>query len=230
MISGGKFSHALRKWLDEWKIAFSGVLLASRKRRFIIAALLSFVIFGTLMNLLSSSTAALDLFWKTGLSGKFSILWDSFLGIFGIGRSFWDWLLTFVIVAIQSILIGLIAVAWQGKRRKKSAQVAAEASNADNVQNAGLAVGLAVLGSGCPTCGTTLLAPMLATLFSTSSFALAGFVSGALTLAAVLVALLTLKRIGGDVYAKLVSEAYLERKQNRQSTSISNSKGGEKNE
>lgn len=213
MATGGKVKHAISKWLDEWRIACAGVLLASRKRRFVIAALLTFVIFGTLINLLSGSTAAVSLFWSTDMAGKLKIIWSGFLAIFGVGRNFWDWLLTFFVTVLQSLLIGLIAVAWQGKKRQRSAQVVADASNADNVQNAGLAVGLAVLGSGCPTCGTTLLAPVIATLFSTSSFALASIVSGLLTFAAVLVALLTFKRVGGDVYAQLVSAEYMRKKQ-----------------
>lgn len=218
MTAGGKVKHSISKWLDEWRIAFSGVLLASKKQRFVVAALLTFIIFGTLINLLSGSTAAVSLFWSTDMAGKLKIIWSGFLAIFGVGRNFWDWLLMFSITVLQSLLIGLIAVAWQGKKRERSARIAAEASNADNVQNAGLAVGLAVLGSGCPTCGTTLLAPVIATLFSTSSFALANIISGLLTLAAVLVALLTFKRVGGDVYAQLVSAEYIRKKQVAQQT------------
>lgn len=198
-------------WLDECKMALSGVVLATREPRFLIAALATFVIFGTLINLLSGSASAFSLFWATDLSGKLAIIGNAFLALFGIGRNFWDWLLLFVITVLQSLLIGLVALVWQKRRRSKKDQIVATAQNADNVQSAGLAAGLAILGSGCPTCGTTLLMPLLGTLFSSSSYLLAGVISGLLTLAAILLAFWSLKRIGKDAYVMILSERFQRR-------------------
>lgn len=214
MTEGGKtWQQRLSRWLDEWRLAFSGVVLATKNRRFLLAAGLTFAIFGTLMNLFSGSTAALDLFWHVDMGEKLWLIGSAFLGLFGVGRSFWDWLLLFSVTLLQSILIGLVVLVWRKRRRNRSEQVAATATNADNLQNAGLAAGLAVLGTGCPTCGTTLLAPLLGTLFSTSSYALAGAISGVLTAAAVIIALLTLKRLGNDAYALIISEKYQQKHQ-----------------
>lgn len=201
----------LERWLDECKMALSGIVLATRERRFLIAALITFIVFGTLINLLSGSTSALNLFWATDFPGKLSIIGNAFLAIFGIGRNFWDWLLLFFITILQSLLIGLVALVWQKRRRSKKDQVVATAQNADNLQSAGLAAGLAILGSGCPTCGTTLLMPLLGTLFSSSSYMLAGVISGLLTIAAVLLALWSLKRIGKDAYVMILSERFQRR-------------------
>lgn len=214
MVTGGKTWRAkLSRWLDEWKLAGSGIILATKDRKFLLTTLLTFVIFGTLMNLFSGSTAVLDLFWQVGVGEKLQIIGDGFFGLVGIGRNFWDWLLLFSVTLLQSILIGLVVLVWQKRRRSKPEQVVATATNADNLQNAGLAAGLAVLGTGCPTCGTTLLAPLIGTLFSTSSYALAGTISGILTAAAVIIALLTLKRLGNDAYAMIISEKYQQRHQ-----------------
>ena len=207
MTSGGKKRFNWRRWLDEWRLAFSGVLLATRARRFQVAATLSFLVFGTLMHLLSGSSAAFSLFWSTDFAGKLKILLDGLLANFGVGQNFWDWLLIFVVTVLQSTLIGLVALVWYKRRRT----VAQSASNADNLQSAGLAAGLAVLGTGCPTCGTTLLMPVIGTLFSTGGYALAGLVSGLLTAASLLIALFALKRIGREAYALIVSERYLRR-------------------
>ncbi len=205
---GNDFRRKFRRWLDEWKIAGTGVMLATRLPKFIGVFVISFVIFGTLMSLLSSSTEVLGIFWSADVAGKLKIIGDGFLSLFGVGRNFWDWLLTFFITILQSILIALVVLVWQKKRRSQKSKIVATATNADHLQNAGLAAGLAILGSGCPTCGTTLLAPVLGTLFSSSSYALAGTISGILTAAAVVIALLSLKRIGGDAYALIVSEKY----------------------
>lgn len=209
MTNGGKdWRRSLSRWLDQWKLAGSGIILATRCQSFIIAFCLSLVVFGTLMSLLSGSTAALNLFWQVGITDKLQIISDAFWAFFGVGRNFWDWLATFVVVVLQSILIGLVVLVWRKRRHSRKEQILATAANSENLQNAGLAAGLAVLGSGCPTCGTTLLAPMLSTLFSTSSLALASLVSGVLTITAVIITLFALKRVGGDAYAMIVSERY----------------------
>lgn len=214
MTSGGRaaWSRKLARWLDEWKIAVRGVVLATANRKFVLVLLVSFVVFGTLMSLLSGSSAALELFWHVDLAGKGKIIWDGFLALFGVGRNFWDFLLTFLVVLLQSVLLGMVALVWRKRQRSKKSQVVATAENSDNLQNAGLAAGLAILGSGCPTCGTTLLMPVIGTLFSTSGYALAGAISGVLTLASVIIALLTLKRISNQAHAMIIAERRLARK------------------
>lgn len=221
MTSGGKsWLRKLERWLDEWKIAFSGIILATRDVKFLLTTVITFVIFGTLMTLLSGSTAAFSLFGAADFGGKLKIIGDGFLGLFGVNRNFWDWALTFFVTLLQSILIGLVVLVWRRRRRSKKEQVVAVATNSDNVQNAGLAAGLAVLGTGCPTCGTTLIAPIIGTLFSTSSYALASVISGLLTAAAVIIALLALKRIGNDAYALIISERYQKQHQPKEKSQL----------
>ena len=195
------------RWLDEWKIAAEGVVLALSDAKFILTFGMTFIIFGTLMTLLSSSTAALSLLGVVDWGGKLQIIGDGFLGLFGVGRNFWDWLLIFSVTLLQSVLIGLVVLVW---RRKTGGR-----STSDNLQNAGLAAGLAVLGTGCPTCGTTLITPIIGAIFSTGGYALASTISGIITTIAVIIALFALKRIGNDAYALIISERYQRRQANR---------------
>lgn len=211
MASGERIGARFDRWVDEWKMAMSGVLLATRSPKFLIPLVLSFLVFGTLMNFLASGSAALNLFWASDFSGKLSILGDSFLAVFGVGRSLTDWLLVFVISVLQAILIGLVVFVWQQKRRNKRERQQAGLQNADNLQSAGIVAGLAILGSGCPTCGTTLLMPVLGALFSSSSYMLASTVSGILTAAAIILALFSLKRIGKEAYVLILSDHYLQK-------------------
>lgn len=201
-------SHRFSKWLDECKMALSGIVLATREWKFLLAFFLSFIIFGTLMNLLSGSFAGWDLFWAADFGGKMRLLGQAFLANFGVNRALLDWAITFVITILQSILIGLVVLVWQKKRRQK---VLAEAKNLNNVSDVGLVTGLAILGSGCPTCGTTLLAPLLGTILSSGGFAIAGVISGLITVAAVILALFALKRVGKDAYVMIVAERYEKR-------------------
>lgn len=203
-----KLYHHISKWLDECKMAMSGIVLATREWKFLLAFLSSFIIFGTLMNILSGSSAGWDLFWAVDFGGKMRLLGQAFLANFGIDRALLDWAITFVITILQSILIGLVVLVWLKKRRQK---VLAKAKNLNNMSDAGLVAGLAILGSGCPTCGTTLLAPLLGTVLSSGSFAIAGVISGLINVAAVILALFALKRVGKDAYVMIIAERYEKR-------------------
>lgn len=203
-----KLNHHISKWLDECKMAMSGIVLATREWKFLLAFLSSFIIFGTLMNILSGSSAGWDLFWAVDFGGKMRLLGQAFLANFGIDRALLDWAITFVITILQSILIGLVVLVWQKKRRQK---VLAKAKNLNNMSDAGLVAGLAILGSGCPTCGTTLLAPLLGTVLSSGSFAIAGVISGLINVAAVILALFAMKRVGKDAYVMIIAERYEKR-------------------
>ena len=201
-----------RKWLGDWKLAFSGIVLAFKKPKFCIVFIITFLVFGTLMNLLAGGTAAFTIMGAVDFAGKLQIIGDSFLALFGVGREFLDWALYFSISLIQGLLVGLVALVWK-KRKDKAEEASKNSENSDNLQRAGLAAGLAVLGSGCPTCGTTLLAPLIGAISSSGGLALAGTISSLLTFASYLIALFALKKVGVEAYIELISEQY-KRKEN----------------
>ncbi len=182
------------KWLDGFLLAGRGILLAFTKMRFVITFLIAFLFFGTMMNLLAGG------FSKFALMDSFPIamriIGDSFIRIFGVGQPFFDWLPIFLISVMQGILIGLIVLLWNSK--KKSA----------NIEKAGIITGLIALGAGCPTCGTTLLTPLLGALFSTGGLAATGTISTVITIVAILVAILSLKRLGEETYVMIIDERY----------------------
>ena len=185
------------KWWDEFKLALRGVLLATRYWKFDIVAIIGFLIFGTLLNLLASGSAALSLFGAADFGGKIQILWDALLATFGVGRNFLDFLLIFIISLLQGALIALVTFVW--KKRKDSV---------DDLQRTGIVAGLAVLGSGCPTCGTTLLGPLLIAVMGSGGVALASTLSGIFTALAVVLAIFALKKLGFETYAIIMDEKY----------------------
>ena len=160
------------------------------------------------MNLLSGGTAAFSLMSASGFGGTLGIVFDSFLGLFGIGKNFLDWLLVFGISVLQATLIGVIAIIWKHNKEQaaKKQGTAGETDAASGLQNSGIVAGLAILGSGCPTCGTALLTPVLGAVFSGGSVAIAGVLSGVVTTVAIIVAIFALRKVGLDVYAIIVSK------------------------
>jgi hypothetical protein len=200
MCGDNRLFSKFLKWCDELKLAFLGLLFAFKNKRFVISFLLSFFFFGTLLNLLVSGSATLNLLLKVDFLKKIEILWRAFLGIFGFSRNFYDFLYIFVLTFIQATLISLVVLVY--KYRKNSA----------NIQNAGIVTGLIILGSGCPTCGTTLLAPIIISLAGSSGMAIAGTTSMLLTILSLILAFFTFKKVGFEAYIIFKAEKFNRKK------------------
>lgn len=190
-----------RKWLDEFVLAGKGILLATKEPKFWYGAVPSFIFFGMLMNLLAGGTSKFELMGALGFPSNLQIITSSFTAIFGINQPFFDWLPIFFIATLQGILIGLIVLLWNKKREK--------GQNAENLEKAGIITGLIALGAGCPTCGATLITPLIGAIFSTGSLAIAGTVSTIVTILAIIIAILSLRRLGLETYAIIINEKYL---------------------
>ncbi len=192
-----------RKWLDEFVLAGKGILLATREKRFWHGFISAFLFFGFLMNLLSGGLNKFQLMSALGFPSSLRVLGECFLGIFGFNQIFLDWLPIFSISILQGILIGLIILLWNKKRSENSA----------NLEKAGIITGLIALGAGCPTCGTTLLTPLIGVIFSSGSIAIAGAISTIVTWLAIIIAILSLKRLGEETYVIIINEKYLAKKE-----------------
>ncbi|MBR3324027.1 hypothetical protein IKG24_00615 [Candidatus Saccharibacteria bacterium] len=198
-----------RKWLDDFILAGKGILMATKEKRFWYGFIPTFIFFAMLINLLAGGFSKFQLMYATGFSGSMVILRDAFLSIFGINQIFIDWLPTFFLALLQGVLVGLIVFLWH---KKKEATANSSSTNSANVEKAGIITGLIALGAGCPTCGTTLLTPLLGAIFSTGSLAIAGVISCLVTILAVVIAILSLKRLGVETYVIIVNEKYLSKK------------------
>ena len=109
---------------------------------------------------------------------------------------------------MQGILIGLIVLLWNKKKEQNSA----------NLEKAGIITGLIALGAGCPTCGTTLLTPLIGAIFSTGGLAITGAISTIITWLAIIIAILSLKRLGEETYVIIINEKYLAKKAKKESS------------
>ncbi len=198
-----------RKWLDDFVLAAKGILLATHEKKFWYGFTPSFLFFGLLMNLLSGGFSKFELMGAVGFPENLKILGTNFLGIFGYNRFFIDWLPTFAISLMQGILIGLIVFLWSKKRASGS-------KNSENIEKAGIITGLIALGAGCPTCGTTLLTPLVGAIFSSGSLAISGTISIIITWVAIIIAILSLKRLGVETYVTIVNEKYMKKKEERE--------------
>ena len=190
-----------RKWLDGFVLAAKGILIATKEKRFWYGFIPSFLFFGLLMNLLNAGLAKFELIRVLGFPKGLRIIGESFLAIFGINQPFLDWFPIFFIAILQGTLIGLIVLLWKKKKDQ----------NAANLEKAGIITGLIALGAGCPTCGTTLITPLIGVIFSTGSLSIAGTISTIVTWLAIIIAILSLKRLGEETYVTIINDKYLAR-------------------
>ena len=200
MSGGKKFFKKTKKWADELKLAVYGAFLATRKKRFILSFGIAFLFFGTLLNLLASGGATFDILRSADFRTKLEILAKAFLGTFGVNRNLDDFLFIFAVTILQATMIGLVSFVL--KYRKDTA----------DLQNAGIITGLIVLGSGCPTCGTTVLTPIIISILGSSGMAMAGAMSWGLTIVSIILALIVFKKVGFETYAIMKSEEFTKKK------------------
>ncbi|MBR2864616.1 hypothetical protein IKE88_03715 [Candidatus Saccharibacteria bacterium] len=198
----------IAKWCDEWRMAALGIILSTRKPKFWVSFLIVFIVFGTLLNLLSDGFGSINLFFALDFGGKIDILWTNFLALFGVGRTFLDWLMPFALALLQGTLISLIIFIW--KKRIKNNR-----TKSSDIQNAGIAATLALLGSGCPTCGTALITPIISSIFSSGSYAIAGTISGIITIIAIIILLLSIKKVGLEAYVIIKDEQWRKKRDDR---------------
>ena len=209
----------LARFFDEFALAGRGLLLASRKKTFWPPFVLTFLLFGTLINLLSAGFTSFQLIGSClgdcDFSGALQILTRAFLNVFGVGRDFLDFALNLILTLFQAILLSLAIFIYRHNQKTKRAQAnpPAAAESSASLESSAIVAGLAVLGSGCPTCGTTLLAPLLGTLLSgtSSAVAIAGTLSSALNALAILLAILVFRKLGLQTYAIIKSEEFKEK-------------------
>ena len=213
---GKKLKFNWRKWLDGFALAGKGILLATKERKFQIGFVVAFLFFGTLMNLLAGGVSKFQLMGAVGVGGAMKIIGDALIGVFGVNMIFMEWLPVFTIAVLQGVLIGLIVFLWDKKRKQPGTTDNETNTNSANVEKAGIITGLIALGAGCPTCGTTLLTPLMGAIFSTGGLAASGVISGIVTAVAIIIAILALRRIGEEAYVIIINERYMRRRAERE--------------
>lgn len=213
---GKKLKFNWRKWLDGFALAGKGILLATKERKFQIGFVVAFLFFGTLMNLLAGGMSKFQLMGAVGIGGVMKIIGDAIISVFGVNMIFVEWIPVFAIAVLQGILIGLIVFLWDKKREQPGITDNETNTNSANVEKAGIITGLIALGAGCPTCGTTLLTPLMGAIFSTGGLAASGVISGIVTAVAIMIAILALRRIGEEAYVIIINERYMRRRAERE--------------
>lgn len=185
-----KFSFRVKKYLSETKDAFSSLLYAAKHVRFWVAFVIAFLIFGYLISFLQNFSQNTSLLTsQLEFTDKIEVLVEVPLVLGSFFTYFFGVLLFFVLI-LQSICIALLVFS------KKLVNI----SDAKSVRSSGFSSIIIALGLGCPSCGTSLLAPLVSIIFGSSSLLALGWISNIVTTLALLICLWTIRRLGYIIY------------------------------
>lgn len=164
-------------------------------RHFLWPFLICFLVFGFLLNFFAAGSANWQLFQLSNLRGKLVLIAHTVAAVFGVGRTLPDFFFMSLINLVQSVLIGLLFFILHFRKQNLS----------DNLQSTGIIASFFLLSSGCPTCGTALLAPIFISILGSSGLALIGTVSVILNLISLIMAFFVFQKLGYEAY--IISEA-----------------------
>lgn len=206
----GKNKKKITDFYVHLKFALLSLPALFRDGKFLKSFLFTFIIFGTVLNLLSSGFASLQIFHFADFWGKIKLVFDFFLAIFGVNRNFFDFLLLFLINFLQSILVALVFYILNFRRKNLSSEV----------QTTGIIASFFLLSSGCPTCGTTILTPIILAILGSSGLALVGTITNFVIFISFLLALYVFQKIGYEAYIILQDQQFQDKKKLKKQNGI----------
>jgi peptidoglycan biosynthesis protein MviN/MurJ (putative lipid II flippase) len=118
----------------------------------------------------------------------FDVFWRVF-------RPDFDRVILILIALIEGVVVALLVFVWRQKKRV-----------ANEVESAGVGAVLALVGTGCAGCGTSLLAPIMGVVFSSGGYVMASLLGWVVTIAAFMIGGLTARRLGIESYVMIKSD------------------------
>lgn len=176
------------------KVSVIGAVRVLGKLRYALIGLASMLILGAVFGVLSVGTSE----WNLLISGlpladKFAILSRGLVRVFTHNESLSDLLLPTVVV-LQSITFALLAYTITQQRRYAKLQTDAAGRTSEST----VASLLATIGLGCSACGTSLIAPILGLISSSTVFL--GVATTLIMIAAIALLTYSIRKMGQTAY------------------------------
>ena len=192
-----KLKNLFETFIDRCKFAVVGYKYLLSRPRYVVALVISFLIFLYVLSQLQNSGANWQLLWsgldfgrKMEIFGRslFSMLenFTSFMGIVIV-----------LLALMQSLCVAGIVFAIRHRQKDEAINGASAGS---------IASILAFVTLGCPTCGMTLLTPLLTMIAGTSAVALAEKLGIILSIVAFVLLFFTLIHLGYLIFVNVSAE------------------------
>lgn len=188
------------EWVDETKMALVGVKLAMRRTKYVVMGVAVWLFFAYVLTLFRDGTNTWSLLWsRIGLGDKLWLtieVWGRVLGNF---LDLWG-LVLMLMALLQGLCVALLVFGWRAKMSDKVKVAGLEAGSV------GTAIGFLALG--CPSCGTSLLIPLLTTLLGSSAAVLAEALGWILVVVAILLLLHATRRLGYGAFVEITARRH----------------------
>jgi hypothetical protein len=181
-----KTKKAWEKFLKRLKVSWRGILFVMRRPKYIILTVAVALLFAIILTMTSSGTTDWQLLFSSISAGdKFGILGTVFLRVFTNLLTFDGWLILLLSIC-QGVAIALLVFNFREQHHVDD----------KSLLRSSVASVIAIVGAGCPMCGTSLLIPLLTTIFSTSAYVIFDSISNFVMLIAFALMLFALRRLG----------------------------------
>ncbi|MBR0134204.1 hypothetical protein IJM16_02980 [Candidatus Saccharibacteria bacterium] len=196
-----KFQHKLKNlfetFVDRCKFAVVGFKYLLTRRRYVIALVISILVFLYILSQLQNNGANWQLLWSgLDFGSKMQVLGRSFRSMLDNFTSF-QGILIVLLALMQALCVAGIVFAIR-HRQKDDAINGASAGSIASI--------LAFVTLGCPTCGMTLLTPLLTMIAGTSAVALAEKLGIVLSIVAFVLLFATLVHLGYLIFVNVSAE------------------------
>jgi len=192
-----KLKNLFETFVDRCKFAVVGYKYLLSRPRYVIALIISFLVFLYILSQLQNGGSNWNLLWSgLDFSQKMQVFGNSLASMLGNFTSFTG-ILIVILALMQSLCVAGIVFAIR-HRQKDDAINGASAGSIASI--------LAFVTLGCPTCGMTLLTPLLTMIAGTSAVALAERLGVILSIVAFVLLFFTLVHLGYLIFVNVSAE------------------------
>ena len=186
--------------MDETKMGLVGVGMVLKKVKYAVIAVVVFLFFAYVLTLFKDGTATWGLLWSNiDLGEKIALKWEVWGRVVGNFVNLWGLLLMFLAM-LQGVAVAILVFSWRSRTMAKGRVAGLEAG--------GVGTAMGALALGCPTCGTTLVAPFLSIIFGTGAGVMAEVLGWVLMVVAVVFLLYAVRKLGYGVYIEITARRY----------------------
>ena len=192
-----KLKNLFETFVDRCKFAVVGYKYLLSRPRYVIALIISFSVFLYILSQLQNGGSNWNLLWSgLDFGQKMQVFGNSLASMLGNFTSFMG-ILIVILALMQSLCVAGIVFAIR-HRQKDDAINGASAGSIASI--------LAFVTLGCPTCGMTLLTPLLTMIAGTSAVALAERLGVILSIVAFVLLFFTLVHLGYLIFVNVSAE------------------------
>jgi len=202
-----KITHHIRTFpstlLDRSKFAASSIWQLLKQPKYLAVFVVSLLLFLYILTFFKNGTSNWTLLWsgltfgaKIGVLGRVAMdILTNFADLYGI--------LIMMMSLLQAITIMLLVFTWRSREKDQLL---------DGASTGGIGALFGFIALGCPTCGVSILTPLLTAVAGTGAMAAAEGVSRILIVMAFLLLIYTVIRLGYTSYITISAKKYKEKK------------------